>query len=92
MSEATPVEKLTPEEAEKWVEEQMVPIYPLGVKKDIEVEPWFSSERPNFDADRVLAALGTTDSPARRFSGGLPSHLDKADVGIKMAGEIHPPG
>ena len=27
--------KMTPVEAEKWVKEKMVPVFPLGVKKDV---------------------------------------------------------
>ena len=33
--------KMTPAESEKWVKEQMVPVFPLGVKKDAATEPWF---------------------------------------------------
>ena len=27
--------KMTPHEAEKWVKEKMLPVFPLGVKKDV---------------------------------------------------------
>ncbi len=78
--------KMTPEEAEKWVEEQMVPVYPLGVKKDTAPEPWFEPGEPDYDVERMLRTLGTTDVPARRFNKGFPRHLDPSDVGIKLAG------
>ena len=39
--------KLTPVETEKWVKEQMVPLFPLGVKKDVaREEPWPLPRRP----------------------------------------------
>jgi pyruvate/2-oxoacid:ferredoxin oxidoreductase beta subunit len=31
---------LTPPEAERWVKENMVPVFPLGIKKDVAGEPW----------------------------------------------------
>ena len=35
---------------EKWVRERMVPVFPLGVKKDVaEVEPFPTAEPPSFD-------------------------------------------
>ena len=37
--------KMTPEKAEEWVKENMVPVFPLGVKKDTTVEPWFKLRR-----------------------------------------------
>jgi 2-oxoisovalerate ferredoxin oxidoreductase beta subunit len=48
----------TPEEAERWVREQMVPVFPLGVKKDLTVEPLAALPLPTFDPDRVLGVIG----------------------------------
>ena len=76
----------TPEEAERWVEREMVPVFPLGVKKDVTAEPWFAPGRPSFDPQAVIAAIGAGSEPAPRFGDGFPTHLDPADVAIKFAG------
>ncbi len=76
----------TPEEAERWVEREMVPVFPLGVKKDVEVEPWFAPKRPSFDPRAVIAAIGAGAEPAPRFGDGFPVYLDPSDVAIKFAG------
>ena len=77
---------VTPTEAERWVREQMVPIFPLGVKKDVAAEPWFAPGRPSFDPEAVAGAIGGTSEAAPRFSGVFPAHLDPDDVAIKFAG------
>ncbi len=77
---------LTPEAAERWVEENMVPVFPLGVKKDVEAAPWFAPERPVFDPDAVVQAVGGSDEAAPRFGAGFPAHLDAHDVALKFAG------
>ena len=38
--------RLSPVEAEKWVQEKMEPIFPLGVKKDVTRDPWFKGPQP----------------------------------------------
>jgi 2-oxoisovalerate ferredoxin oxidoreductase beta subunit len=78
--------KLTPEEAEKWVEEKMVPVFPLGVKKDETREPWSRPSRANFTSDSVLEAIGASDEPTERFATSFPSHIDEVDVAVKFAG------
>ena len=79
--------KITPEENEKWVEEYMVRIYPLGVKKDeTDAEPWFDLGQPNFEPEPLLEAIGSTDEPVERFGDGFPAHLDADDVALKFAG------
>ena len=78
--------KLTPIEAEQWVKEQMLPYFPLGVKKDETVEPWFDLGTPTFDPEAVLAAIGAPRTTAPRFGSGFPAHLDPEDVAIKFAG------
>ena len=40
--------KMSPEETQTWVKECMEPIYPLGVKKDLTVEPWWDRKSPSF--------------------------------------------
>ncbi len=83
--------KMTPLEAEKWVEESMVPIFPLGVKKDItkEITPdlEFQPFSPTFDRDRVkeLITEGGTEK-AERFTTAFPDHIAESDISMKLAG------
>ena len=79
--------RLTPVEAEKWVEENMVPVFPLGVKKDLSPEPWFEPAAPRFEPASLLGSIGAGDVEAPRFAEGVfPVHLDAEDVAIKFAG------
>ncbi len=78
--------RLTPLEAEQWVKEQMLPVFPLGVKKDVTVEPWFDLGSPVYEPEAVLEAIGASAEPAPRFGSGFPSHLDPDDIAIKFAG------
>jgi 2-oxoisovalerate ferredoxin oxidoreductase beta subunit len=78
--------KATPEAAERWVREQMVPIFPLGVKKDLEVEPWFAGRAPVFDPVLVAGAISAGERGKAREKGAFPSHLDASDVALKFAG------
>ena len=78
--------KLTPLEAEAWVKENMLPYFPLGVKKDEEVEPWFSLGPPSFDPEKIARVIGGTDTPPDQHGEGFPAHLDEHDISIKFAG------
>jgi 2-oxoisovalerate ferredoxin oxidoreductase beta subunit len=78
--------KLTPVEAEAWVRDTMVPIFPLGILKDEEREPWFHLERPEFKPAKMLGLLPITRESPPRFSRGFPKHLDPVDVSLKLAG------
>jgi Pyruvate/2-oxoacid:ferredoxin oxidoreductase gamma subunit len=64
----------------------MVPVFPLGVKKDIEVEPWFELNEPSFEPHDVSEVIGGTTDAAQRFGEGFPSHVDEEDIAIKFAG------
>ena len=79
---------MTPAEAETWVREEMEPVFPLGVKKDVaaETEPWFELPEPDFDPRQILAVLGADRHAPPRFADGFPSHLDPRDVAVKLAG------
>ncbi len=79
---------LTPVEAERWVKEQMVPVFPLGVKKDLgaDAAPPFEWPTPSFDPGRVLAALGGPAAAPERFCDGFPRTAFGDDVGLKLAG------
>lgn len=78
--------KLTPQEAENWVREQMVPIFPLGVKKELEAEPWFHMNKPNFDPQALLQQIEAAAEASERFSPGFPAHLHPEDISLKLAG------
>jgi 2-oxoisovalerate ferredoxin oxidoreductase beta subunit len=76
---------LTPVEAERWVKERMLPIFPLGVKKDATAEPW-SFPAPAFDPEPLLQAIGARAEPPPRFARGFPRDLFGGEVGLKLAG------
>ncbi len=78
--------KMTPEETEKWVKERMVPVFPLGVKKDVAGEPWFRLNPPSFEPVKVISVLGGAVEPAPRFASGFPAHVRPGDVSLKLAG------
>jgi 2-oxoisovalerate ferredoxin oxidoreductase beta subunit len=78
--------KMTPEETEKWVKECMEPVYPLGVKKDLTVEPWFHRNPPSFDGEKILHLTGATSEHPERHCQGFPEHLAPHDVSLKLAG------
>jgi 2-oxoisovalerate ferredoxin oxidoreductase beta subunit len=78
--------KLTPLEAERWVKEQMLPYFPLGVKKDETVEPWFDLGRPTFEPEDVLRAIQAPREAAPRYGTEFPAHLDADDIAVKFAG------
>jgi 2-oxoisovalerate ferredoxin oxidoreductase beta subunit len=78
--------KLTPEEAEAWVKEKMLPVFPLGVKKDSVPEPWFKPEAPSFDPEKVMQIVGGSSDHTERFCTAFPQHLDPYDVSLKLAG------
>ncbi len=77
--------KLTPELAEAWVRDQMVPVFPLGVKKDLTVEPWFHCGPPSYDVEKFLALVGAeplepdTEPP-------VPATSAIGDLSLKFAG------
>ena len=78
--------KLTTAEAEQWVKENMVPVFPLGVKKDLDPEPWFEPGEPSFDSEEVIDVIGGSSERPQRFGKGFPSHIDEKDISIKFAG------
>ncbi len=78
--------RVTPTEASQWVKENMVPVFPLGVKKDIEVEPWFDLDKPDYDVEHVVDVIGSATEPVQRFGKGFPSHIHEHDVALRFAG------
>jgi 2-oxoisovalerate ferredoxin oxidoreductase beta subunit len=83
--------KLTPLEAEKWVEENMVPIFPLGVQKDtsgeitddLEFKPFVPSYEPGEVKDLILE--GGADKVDQHTS-AFPEHIAQDDISLKLAG------
>ena len=78
--------KLSPAEAEAWVRDSMVPVFPLGILKDEKPEPWFALPAPNFEPEALLAKIGATQDEPKRFCSGFPGHLDEREIAIKFAG------
>jgi 2-oxoisovalerate ferredoxin oxidoreductase beta subunit len=82
----------TPEEAERWVKEQMVPVFPLGVKKDVKAEELPRFEAPTFDPERLMAVIGGSTESVPRFSPGFPGRIAASgasavkDIALKLAG------
>jgi len=77
---------LSPVEAEAWVRDQMVPVFPLGVKKDVTPEPAGPWPVPTFDPEKVLAAIGGLAQPVPRFCKGFPRTGWGDGFALKMAG------
>jgi 2-oxoisovalerate ferredoxin oxidoreductase beta subunit len=77
---------MTPEAAEKWVKESMVPVFPLGVKKDATVEPQHPLPKPSFDPARLVETLGGIAETAPRHATGFPSRIAPRDIALKLAG------
>ena len=79
--------KLDPEAAEEWVKTNMVPVFPLGVKKDVTDPPVLPPiPRPTFEPSRILGVVGVTDKRPPRFTSGFPTHLAADDISLKLAG------
>jgi 2-oxoisovalerate ferredoxin oxidoreductase beta subunit len=76
----------TPEETEHWVKEMMLPVFPLGVKKDAVAEPRPKAVPPSFDAERLTGLVGASSDKPPRFARGFPGHLGGRDVALKLAG------
>jgi 2-oxoisovalerate ferredoxin oxidoreductase beta subunit len=78
---------LEPEEAEDWVREEMEPVFPLGIKKDVRDGEGFPPiPTPAFDPEPLLEAVHATTERPPRFAEGFPAHLDPGDVSVKLAG------
>jgi 2-oxoisovalerate ferredoxin oxidoreductase beta subunit len=80
--------RLSPPEAERWVKEQMVPVFPLGVKKDVsETASWGAWKAPSFDPATVLDAIDAREPAATRHASGFPETPFGGDeLGLKFAG------
>jgi 2-oxoisovalerate ferredoxin oxidoreductase beta subunit len=81
--------KMTPEEAERWVRDEMSKVFPLGVLKDKSASaiPW-TPPRPEFEGNQLLDLMGVERDAYPKFAKAFPSHLCAGgnDVAIKLAG------
>jgi 2-oxoisovalerate ferredoxin oxidoreductase beta subunit len=78
---------LDSEATEEWVKNSMVPVFPLGVKKEyVEGTAFPAIPTPTFDAERVLNVVDTTTEQPPRFATGFPTHVDAEDISFKLAG------
>ncbi|MCM2256954.1 MAG: 2-oxoacid:acceptor oxidoreductase family protein [Vicinamibacteria bacterium] len=78
---------LTPPEAEKWVKEKMLPVYPLGVKKELAAEAhWAELPKPTFEPDAVAPIVGAGAEAPPRFATGFPHTAWGDDISFKLAG------
>jgi 2-oxoisovalerate ferredoxin oxidoreductase beta subunit len=78
--------KMSTAEAQQWVKEQMVPVFPLGVKKEATETKWEHLNPPNFDAQTLVNLICQEKESAPTFSRGFPVHIDANDVSLKLAG------
>jgi 2-oxoisovalerate ferredoxin oxidoreductase beta subunit len=80
--------RLSPTEAERWVKEQMVPVFPLGVKKDVAATAsWGAWRSPTYDPDALLDAIDARGAAVPRFASGFPATPFGGDeLGLKFAG------
>lgn len=77
---------VAPPDAERWVKEAMVPVFPLGVKKDVDLEPWYEPGTPDRTPESLIRILDLDTTAAPASTARFPAHLDPSDVAIKLAG------
>jgi len=78
--------KLSPTEASAWVRDTMEKVFPLGVKKDLTVEPWFHPAAPAFEPQGVLGLSGAVPLGADATPTPWPAGFSRKDVSFKLAG------
>jgi len=78
---------LDPQAASRWVKDNMVPVFPLGVKKDLVGAGSFPAfATPSYSTEEILSAIGANGEREPRFADKFPSHLDPEDISFKFAG------
>jgi Pyruvate/2-oxoacid:ferredoxin oxidoreductase gamma subunit len=79
----------SPRDASAWVKEKMVPVFPLGVMKDVTPLPWPAWAEPVFDPAAVVQSVGAS-AAASPSGSAAPSPRPRSplgpDVGVKLAG------
>jgi len=76
--------RMTPSESERWVKERMVPVFPLGVKKDVAGQAWGAWPVPAHDPAPLFEAIDAR--PPRPPRATPTPRLPPAGVGVKLAG------
>jgi 2-oxoisovalerate ferredoxin oxidoreductase beta subunit len=78
---------LDPEQAQVFVKEQMAPVFPLGVKKDVTDAAHFPTlERPSFEPAKVAEVVESATEAPPRFASGFPARIAPHDIALKLAG------
>jgi len=78
--------KLSPADAERWVKENMEPVYPLGVKKDVARDPWFTGPHPTYEPESVLGMCGAVPAGSALEPAEWPAGMPGRDLSFKFAG------
>ncbi|MFA6317754.1 MAG: 2-oxoacid:acceptor oxidoreductase family protein, partial [Elusimicrobiota bacterium] len=79
--------KLSPLDSIKWLQEKMLPVFPLGVKKDVQPAETFKTFTPTFDQKKVTEIVtGGHSGKAPTFCRKFPDHIAPKDVALKLAG------
>ncbi len=78
--------RMTAVEAERWVKESMLPVFPLGVKKDVAGASWGAWPEPVFDPGAVLEAFGGGAVATTSASSVSLPGASGGDLGLKLAG------
>jgi 2-oxoisovalerate ferredoxin oxidoreductase beta subunit len=76
----------TPEEAQGWVRDNMVPVFPLGVKKDMAATPWPAWRSPTFEPGKLVEVMGGSPEEVPRFCKAFPRGPYDGDIALKLAG------
>jgi 2-oxoisovalerate ferredoxin oxidoreductase beta subunit len=77
---------MSAEEAEAHVKNVLAEVYPIGIVKDEEREPWFHLEKPDFDSERLVEVIEASSDTVPSFCKKFPEHIDPVDVSVKLAG------
>ncbi len=75
-----------PTEAEQWVEREMVPEFPLGVKKDTAHDVPWKFGLPSYEASDVKSSIGIRSEYVPRYAARFPRHIADKDISLKLAG------
>ncbi|MBF0207845.1 MAG: 2-oxoacid:acceptor oxidoreductase family protein [Oligoflexia bacterium] len=84
--------KMEPLSAMKWIQEEMLPIFPLGVKKDVSgegkgINVITKFAHPNFGPEKLLSVVnGGQNEFTPRYAESFPTHIAKENIALKFAG------
>ncbi len=86
LSECPTHMKMTTTQNEEWVEKNMVPVFPLGVKKDIEPPYPFILNKPNFASEKLIEIVDGRSEAEAKHCKSFPNHIAPKDIAMKLAG------